>query len=178
MLRSSRTLSQSHFRVSGSRLSAVWLVLTVKQLWLPKTSMVWRNRRICLEPSQIKESDCVCERSLDQLLRKLSHSRCCTQTSDRRNTARTGVDCQSTAHLSHQSLKSLRTCTHRHNRTTALSTAPGLSSDNDPTATSQTTQMYTHRLRCHGLRTPTITPEAQYLRVMHSTNKTHRIACT
>ena len=73
MLRSSKMLSQSHFRVSGSRLSAVWLVLTAKQLWLRRTSMVWRNRRIYLEPFQIKESDYVYERNLDQLLRKLSH---------------------------------------------------------------------------------------------------------
>lgn len=72
MLRSSRTLSQSHFRVSGSRLSAVWLELTVKQLWLLRTFTVWRNPRICLAPFQIKECDCDYERSRDRSLRKLS----------------------------------------------------------------------------------------------------------
>lgn len=32
-----------------------WPVLTAKQLWLRKTSMVWKSRRICLAHSVIKE---------------------------------------------------------------------------------------------------------------------------
>ena len=72
MLRSSRMLSQSHFRVSGPRLSVVWLVLTVKQLWLRRTSMVWKSRRICPAHFRTREFDCVCGKSPDQLLRKLS----------------------------------------------------------------------------------------------------------
>jgi hypothetical protein len=35
--------------------SLVWLVLTVKQLWLRKTSMVWKSRHIYLAHSVIKE---------------------------------------------------------------------------------------------------------------------------
>jgi hypothetical protein len=74
MLRSSRTLFQSHFRVSGSWLSVVWLELTVKQLWLRRTSMVWRSLRTCLALSQIKEYDCVCAKSLDRSHRELLYS--------------------------------------------------------------------------------------------------------
>jgi len=74
MLRSSRMLSQSHFRVSGSRLSVVWLVLTVKQLWLRRTSMVWESRRICRAPFPTKEFDCVYGKSLGRSLRKSATS--------------------------------------------------------------------------------------------------------
>ena len=178
MLRSSRMLSQSHFRVSGSRLSVVWLVLTVKKSWLRRTSMVWKSRRTCPAHFLIKEFDCVYEKSPDRSLRKLSSFTINAQKSDQGNVAHIGADCQSTAHHSHQSLKKPRTCTHRHSRMIDLSTAPGLSSDNDPTATSQTHRMHSLRLKCRGLLTPTITPEPHYPRTMHSTNRIHKTAST
>jgi len=156
----------------------VWLVLTVKQSWLRRTSTVWKSRRIYLAPSQTKESDYVYGKSPDRSLRKLSTLRLGTQTSDRRNAAHIGVDCQSTAHHSHQSPKRPRTCTHRHSKMIDLSTAPGLSSDNDPTVTSQTPRMHILRLRCHGLLTPTIILEAHYPKIMHSTNRSHKTAST
>jgi hypothetical protein len=44
--------------------------LTVKQLWLQKTFMVWRSLHTCLAPSLIKESGCDSARSLAPSLRK------------------------------------------------------------------------------------------------------------
>lgn len=39
--------------------SVVWLVLTVKQLWLRRTFTAWRSLPTCLAPSLIKEYDYV-----------------------------------------------------------------------------------------------------------------------
>jgi hypothetical protein len=98
------------------------------------------------------------------------------QISDQDTTVHTGADCPSTARHSHQSLKSPRTCTHRRNNPNAMSTALGLSSGNDQIATSQTTRQHILQHRCHE-RHMQVTPEAQYRKVIHSTNRNRRIEC-
>jgi hypothetical protein len=88
----------------------------------------------------------------------------------------TGEDCPSTAHHSHQSLKSPRTCTHRRNSPNAMSTALGLSSDNGRIATLQTTRQHTLHHKCHEQHM-LVTLEAHYRKAIRSTNRNLKIEC-